>query len=317
MHIVIIGGTGHVGTYLVPRLVSAGHQVTCVTRGTQPPYHEHPAWKQVRRVTIDREQAERDNEFGPQIIALQPDVVIDMICFTVHSARQMVEHLAGEVQHFLHCGTIWVYGHSVEVPAREDQPRHPFGEYGIQKSAIQDYLLTEARLRNFPATIVQPGHIMGPGWEILTPTGNRNQATIQKIARGEEITLPNLGMETLHHVHADDVAQVFERAINHWSVSVGEAFHAVASSAVTLRGYAEAMYCWFGHEPRITYLAWDEWQKDVTEQEAAETWDHIAHSPNASVEKARRLLGYEARYTSLEAVYDALRWQIEQGLVQV
>lgn len=32
---VIIGGTGHVGTYLVPRLVETGHEVICVTRGNK------------------------------------------------------------------------------------------------------------------------------------------------------------------------------------------------------------------------------------------------------------------------------------------
>jgi nucleoside-diphosphate-sugar epimerase len=32
------------------------------------------------------------------------------------------------------------------------------------------------------------------------------------------------------------------------------------------------------------------------------TLDHIAHSPNCSIEKTRRLLGYSPRYTSLEAI---------------
>jgi uncharacterized protein YbjT (DUF2867 family) len=36
MRIVIIGGTGHVGTYLVPRLVEAGHEVVCVSRHSVP-----------------------------------------------------------------------------------------------------------------------------------------------------------------------------------------------------------------------------------------------------------------------------------------
>ncbi|HIQ05374.1 MAG TPA: NAD(P)-dependent oxidoreductase [Anaerolineae bacterium] len=33
MRVVIIGGTGHVGTYLVPRLVEAGHEVISLSRG--------------------------------------------------------------------------------------------------------------------------------------------------------------------------------------------------------------------------------------------------------------------------------------------
>ena len=32
--VVVIGGSGHVGTYLVPRLVEAGFEVVNVSRGT-------------------------------------------------------------------------------------------------------------------------------------------------------------------------------------------------------------------------------------------------------------------------------------------
>jgi nucleoside-diphosphate-sugar epimerase len=46
------------------------------------------------------------------------------------------------------------------------------------------------------------------------------------------------------------------------------------------------------------------------------TWDHIAHSPNCSIAKARTLLGYEPHYSSLEAVRESLDWLIGQGLVR-
>ncbi len=32
MKVIVIGGTGHIGTYLIPRLVKAGHDVICVSR---------------------------------------------------------------------------------------------------------------------------------------------------------------------------------------------------------------------------------------------------------------------------------------------
>src|SRR5688572_19956162 len=116
MRIVIIGGTGHVGTYLVPRLAAAGHDIINVSRGQQQPYRDNPAWKAVRQVSIDRDSEAKTGSFGTTIAALQADVVIDMVCFTLNSARQIAEALEGRVQHFLHCGTIWVHGHSIEVP---------------------------------------------------------------------------------------------------------------------------------------------------------------------------------------------------------
>ena len=40
--VVVIGATGHVGTYLVPRLVRAGHEVVALSRGEREPYTPAP-----------------------------------------------------------------------------------------------------------------------------------------------------------------------------------------------------------------------------------------------------------------------------------
>lgn len=107
--VVVIGGSGHVGTYLVPRLVEGGFEVVNVSRGQREPYTPHAAWKSVRTVTLDREAEEKAGTFGNHIRALKADIVIDMICFTLASARHLVEALSGDVQHLLHTGTIWVH----------------------------------------------------------------------------------------------------------------------------------------------------------------------------------------------------------------
>ncbi len=317
MRVVIIGGTGHVGTFLVPRLVEAGHQVVCVSRNQREPYRLHRAWKFVETVEIDRKKAEQEGQFGEQIANLKPEVVIDMICFHLESAQQLVDALRGKVGHFLHCGTIWIHGPTVQVPTTEEQPRRPFGEYGIQKAAIETYLLREARLSGFPATLLHPGHIVGPGWAPLNPAGHFNPEVFVRLAKGETLSLPNLGMETVHHVHADDVAQIFMQAIANRSAALGESFHAVSPTALTLRGYAEAMSAWFGKLPQLQFLPWEEWRKTVANEEAQATWDHIAHSPCCSIAKAQRLLDYHPRYSSLQAVQESVTWLAEHDGIQI
>lgn len=316
MKIVVIGGSGHIGTYLVPWLVRAGHEVTNVSRAQAQPYQADPAWREVRQIVADRNTEDAAGLFGQRMLELETDVVIDLICFSLESARGLVERLRGQVQHFLHCGTIWVLGHSVEVPAGEETPRRPFGDYGIQKSAIEDYILNQARRHGFPATVVQPGHIVGPGWLPINPAGNLDPGVFTKLAQGSELSLPNFGMETLHHVHAEDVAQCFVQALANRSVSIGEAFHAVSPAALTLRGYAETVAGWFGKPANLKFLPWDEWCKSVSQEFAAQTWDHISHSPNASIAKAQRLLNYRPRFSSLQAIREALESLILKGIVQ-
>jgi len=313
MRVVVIGGAGHIGTWLVPRLVEAGHEVVSVTRALRQPYRPHGAWARVEQVTIDRAATEATGDFGARIAALEPDAVVDVICYLPESARQLAEALRGRVAHFLHCGTIWVHGPGVEVPTTEELPRRPFGDYGCRKAEIEAYLLEQARRHGFPATVLHPGHIVGPGWAPLNPAGNFNLRVFADLARGREVRLPNLGLETVHHVHADDVAQAFQLALARRGAAVGESFHVVSPAALTLRGYAEQVAAWFGETARLRFLPWQEWRATATERDAAATWDHIAHSPSCSIAKAERLLGYRPRYRSLEAVFESVQWLIQNG----
>src|SRR6516162_9787255 len=95
--IVIIGGSGHVGSYLVPRLVELGHEVVTVSRGTAKPYRPHYAWSQIENVTLDRAAEEKAGQFGTKIADLNPDIVVDMISFDLAGTQQMVEALHGKV----------------------------------------------------------------------------------------------------------------------------------------------------------------------------------------------------------------------------
>ncbi|WP_329482412.1 NAD-dependent epimerase/dehydratase family protein [Kribbella sp. NBC_01484] len=313
MRTVVIGGTGHIGTYLVPALVRLGHEVTVLSRGEHSPYQSDRAWRKVEQIQVDRQAEDTAGTFGQRVAELRPDVVIDLICFTEDSARQLVEAVEGKIQHLLHCGTIWVHGPSMTVPTREDAPRKPFGDYGVQKAAIEAYLLGKARRDGLPATIVHPGHICGPGWTPVNPAGNFDLGVFEKLAHGHDVLLPNLGLETLNPVHAADVAGVFLAAIASRSTAIGESFHAVADAAVTLRGYAHAVADWFGQEAQLGLLPYGEWREKVPERDAAATWDHIEHSPNCSMDKAARLLGFRPRYTALEATLEAIGWLVDNG----
>jgi nucleoside-diphosphate-sugar epimerase len=278
MRTVVIGGTGHIGTYLVPRLIRLGHDVTVLSRGERTPYHSDGTWKDVEFVQVDRAAEDAAGTFGGRVADLSADVVIDLICFTEDSARQLTEAVEGKIQHLLHCGTIWVHGPSLSVPTREDAPRTPFGDYGVQKAAIEAYLLTKARRDGFPATIVHPGHICGPGWTPVNPAGNFDLAVYEKLAKGQEV-------------------------------------HAVASDAITLRGYAHAVADWFGQKAELGFVPIGRLQQQLPEQDAGATWDHVEHSPHCSMEKAARLLDFRPRYSAFEAALSGISWLVDNSKI--
>jgi nucleoside-diphosphate-sugar epimerase len=316
MRVVVIGATGHIGTWLVPRLVRAGHDVVSVSRGSRTPYHESDEWRAVNAVVLDRLSLERENAYGARIAALEPDVVVDLICFDVHTARQLVDGLRGRVQLFLHCGTLWVHGVPRSCPYDETVPRVPFGDYGIRKAEIERYLLEQAE-NGFPASLLHPGHISGPGWAPINPAGNLDVRVFEKLATGETVVLPDDGMARLQHVHADDVAQAFALAVERPDRAIGNAFHVAARQAVPMRDHARAAASWFGRAANLAFEPLDEWAAHVSPEDARITRDHVMHSPCASIEKARAMLGFEPRYTAVEAVREAVVWLADHGRLSV
>jgi len=291
--------------------------VIVASRGQREPYIPDPAWKEVRRVEIDRTGEDAAGTFGSRIAKLEADAVVDLICFTPASAQQLVDALQPRRTLLLHCGTMWVHGRPTSVPVTEDAPRHPFGDYGIKKAAIEKLLLDATRRGDARAVILHPGHLVGPGWRPVNPAGHFNPGVFTRIAHGETLQLPNEGMETVHHVHADDVAQAFELALARADDAVGESFHVVSPAPLTLRAYGEAMFAHFGQPARLEFLPWEEWRPTVTEDEATATWDHIAHSPHGSIAKARQRLGYAPRYSSFEAVVESVDSLIAAGAVRL
>jgi nucleoside-diphosphate-sugar epimerase len=254
--------------------------------------------------------------FGDRIAALQADAVIDMVCFTPESAQQLVDALRPTRPLLVSCCTIWVHGPAARVPITEDEPRTAYGEYGTGKAAIEALLRRETIAGGVPSVVLHPGHISGGPWTVITPAGNLDVDVWRRLATGEPIALPDLGLGILNHVHADDVAQAFELALNR-PAAIGSSFHVVAEQAMTCRGLAHGVAGWFGREPVIDYVGWDEFERRVGAEHAHATREHVGRSIAASIERGREVLGYRPRFTSLDAMRESVRLLAAAGAVDI
>jgi len=317
MRIVIVGGSGHIGTYLVPRLVRAGHDVVVVSRGVSSAYAPAPEWKQVRRVTADRQAEDRDGSFAKRVLDLAPDAVVDLVCFTLDSARALVDGIRHDVDHLVHCGSIWRYGPALSLPVREGAGTPAIDEYGRQKQAIAEFLKTETSSGGMATTSLHPGQICGPGWEPIGPLGNRDPSVWKNLSAGLPVRMPGTGTELLSHVHADDVAQAFELALAHRDAAAGEDFSVVAASALSVRGYAQAVAGWFGHDAVLEQVGWDGYRETTSPEFAEASWGHLHRSQHLSIDKARERLGYTPRYEPEAAILQSVRRLIDEGRLDV
>lgn len=317
MRIIVIGGSGHIGSFLVPRLVRAGHDVVTISRGTSVPYADSPEWQQVQQVAADRRQEDQDGVFADRIAGLGADVVIDLVCFSLESATTLVDRLRDAIGHYIFCGSIWRAGPSLVLPISELNAPAPIGEYGITKDAVARMLAAETARSGLATTTIHPGHISGPGWVPIGPTGNLDVAVWTTLSAGAPLQIPGLGAEAMAHVHADDVAAAFELAVDHREQAAGEDFFITANDALTVRGYAELGASWFGKDAHLETTTWPAFTDGLTEENADLSWQHLVRSHVFTTEKAQRLLGYRPRHTASETVRESVRWLIENEQAEV
>lgn len=102
MRVLILGGTGYIGSHVVKQMAQRGHQVTIIHRGrTQKALPEG-----VSGLVFDRRDL---TEHAPQLRKLAPEVVIDMIPRTAQEAWSITQAMSGVAQRLIVVSSIDVY----------------------------------------------------------------------------------------------------------------------------------------------------------------------------------------------------------------
>jgi nucleoside-diphosphate-sugar epimerase len=302
--VLVIGGTGHTGGYLVRDLVAAGHEVVTVSRGRTSPYLEGPFWNAVRRVTLDRREGEQDGRLGELLVEVEPEAVVDITCYEPESAEQLVALLAGKIGHVVHVGTAWVHGEADEIPTPETWRGRPLNDYARKKLAIQDFYLQAFEQAGFPVTIVNPTQITGPGKMFVTPEGDKDVGYLDRMRAGEEVPLPAFGRPLVQHVHPRDVAQVMRRALEQRNAATGQVYNASSARAMTYHGLFRLLRDRFGSDCTSRPMSLKDYQDEFGPNETVR--QHMIQPCCVDIRKAADQLGYEPAYTAAEAVLEAL-----------
>lgn len=200
MKIAILGGTGNISSSIVPLLLAAGHDVTCINRGQSGP----PA-DGARVLKLDR--TDRAN-FERQVQREHFDAAIDMICFSKDDAASTLRAFAG-VQHLVHCSTVCTYGlHYDWLPVTEDHPLRPVSDYGRHKAEADAYYLEAYYRDGFPVTIIKPSTTYGPKMGLLRQVA-WEFSWIDRVRKGKPILVCGDGLAIHQFLHVDDAALGF------------------------------------------------------------------------------------------------------------
>jgi nucleoside-diphosphate-sugar epimerase len=240
MTVLVTGATGFLGTSLVRRLLLDGARVRVLARSTAKSRSLTDLGAEVVLGDICDPSAVRAAVEGAVIVwhlagrLLVPGVPDTEYRRThVDGTKTVLAccQSAVRLERFVHCSTTGVLGATGDKPADENAAFCPTNVYEATK-AIAESSVRDAARQGFPAVIVRPGLVYGPGDLHLL-------AFFRSILRRR---FRPVGRRTvwLHPIYIDDVTEALVRCSQN-PAAVGECFHIAGSEPVPLAELASAI----------------------------------------------------------------------------
>ena len=132
MKILIIGGTGHLGSFLTPMLAADGHDLLVVTSGRKP----LPEGVAARPFTLSYHESVADGSLAALLQAERPPVVVDILQGETDAVYAAC--VSAGVAHLVNCGSLWMWGRPQVVPTPGlPQTECPFEGYRNRLADLQ------------------------------------------------------------------------------------------------------------------------------------------------------------------------------------
>ena len=306
MRVIVFGGTGWVGHHIVSVFNDAGHEVTICCRGKKQTYLGGIP-DGIRMVKADK-NSESDSS---KILTAGYDVVIDSVP-TRSSIDNIARHGQG-IKHYLHCSSTGGYTPLPFVPGDETMPYRGFSDMAgwKQKAEVDAQILTLHRDCGFPATVIRPSYITGPGMLPLDNLGGRREDFIPDIINSVPLDVPNDGQSLLHPVHVRDLAKAFLLAVEHPD-SIGQIYNICLDKAVTINRYLEITGEALGRKVTLNYMPIDALLKKYEGVVHEIGLYFLAEHMCFDITKAKTQLGYCPQGTTDQAIIETARWARDQ-----
>ena len=323
--ILVTGATGFTGSYLVRALVGDGHPVRVIVR-SRSRAASLPAGVDVREADITdpgavarvmegvgtvyhlaaayREASHREEGYRQ---------------INVGATRNLLESASkAGIERFVHCSTVGVHGHIANPPADEQAPYSPGDPYQRTKCEAEMLALAYARDRGLPLTVARPTAIYGPG-------DTRLLKMFRMIAKGTFIMLGSRDIN-YHMVYVDDLVAGL-RLLGAHPAAVGEVFILGGDRYYLLKTIAGMIAGLLGvRRPRIRLPA-APFQIAGSLCEAIcvplgveppiyrRRIDFFTKSRAFTIEKARRILGYQPQVPIEEGLRRTLDSYLSSGQI--
>jgi nucleoside-diphosphate-sugar epimerase len=225
MNVLVIGGTGYIGSHTVEELARRGHDVSVLARGrTQARLPQG-----VALIEGDR----HDAKLLDRVRALRFDAVIDLIAYTREETLTLINLFDGALSRFVHLSTFSVCQRASMLPFTENDPlvTDPTRRYGYNKAECERALRWAHAKSGFPFVSVRPTVVFGP-----RDDKSRENYYLKRLIAADPVIVPDTGTLPVFAVYVKDLAAVLANALTATGVE-GAAYHLAQTEIVSVENH--------------------------------------------------------------------------------
>jgi len=304
----VTGGAGFIGSHLVEELVTRGESVRVLDDFSTGKRENLEPW--LDRIEVieggveDQEvckKAVQGVEFVLHQAALSsvPRSVKNPLATNTSNVTGTLNLLwAGKgagLTRFVCAGSSSVYGESEILPKEENMTPTPCSPYAVSKLVKEHYCKVFYRLYGLETVVLRYFNVYGSRQDPDSPYAAVIPAFAQCLVRGRRARIYGDGEQSRDFTYVKDCVQANLRACTA-AEAAGEVVNIASGKRITITDLYNRIGGLLGKRDRPTY-------------EAPRSGD-VRHSL-ADITKAKKLLGYEPRYTIDQGLQDAIQWYEE------
>jgi len=310
MKTVVIGGTGHIGSFLTRMLAEDGQEVLVISTGRTSSHVEADP-KSVRFVRTRYSEMLASGEFASMLRDEGVDAVVDILQGDTHSVYDACRDSG--VDQLVACGSVWMFGRPKVVPTPEIAQTECEFEGYKQRYADMLEAVSRSKKDGYSFSAIMPPNICGPGKIPLDCLGGRSIEAHRAYQRGGPVVLPFPGTNLIGPCDAEDVARGFFCALKNKGAAAGEIFNVGSPYALSAEKFVEVYGQIYNTTIPIGYVSAEKYISEISRDVGANF--HFTAHMCPDISKISERLGYKPAYTAERTMERAVEWMYGRGLL--
>lgn len=314
MRTLVTGSLGFIGSHLVEKLISEGHEVVGIDDLSGGDiYNMKPVLTSKSLLDTLKHDLRVYNKYLKQFFETwRPELVYHLAANAAEGKSHfcpidittrnydtflnvLVAGINNGMKRIVVTSSVAVYG-SAKPPFTEETKPEPEDLYGLSKLNMEESLRILSKIHNFEWAVARAHNVYGPRQSMSDPYRNVVTIWMNKILKGEPYVIyGDGGMQRCYTYVSDLVDGLYKLGFDNVN---GEIFNLGADEPVSLKELSDAIQEVSGHSVEPEFLP------ARAQEVKLAVLDHS---------KAKKLLNYETKVDLIDGIMRSWKWVKEQG----